>query len=604
MPWEAIFVFAVLIGALVSFIWEKVSPDVTALASFGLIALVAIVSGSERLPGMETLFDVFSNPAPITIAGMFILSAALEQTGAIDKLAAVFMRLKSANYAVIILAMALLVGGMSAFINNTPVVVVLLPMILTLARHLGIPASKLLIPLSYVSIMGGTCTLIGTSTNILASGILADRGLPALGMFEMGMVGLPILGCGVLYLMFFGNRLLPHRENLTSILSEEERREYITEAFVKADSAAVGQTLKECGLTHAKGVRTLEIVRHGVAVPGEIEAVPLQAGDRLVLACRPHGVARAREIRGVDLGAERGLGVEQIATEAGMIVEGVIGPNSWLAGRRIREVNFRQRYRMVIVAVHRHGRNVREQLGNLTLQFGDTLLMMGTEEAIENLRRGKDILLLDEGRVSARAQGRKLPIALGVAAGVIVSASFNLLPIELAVLLGAVVLFLTKTLRPKDAYASIDWSILLLIFGMLGIGVAMESSGAVGVIANGLVSLGQDVPPSLRNMVLLALLYLTTSILTETLSNNATVVIMVPLGIGLAESLGVDSRPFVIAATLAASASFATPIGYQTNTYVYGAGNYRFADFLKAGLSMNLLYFLISMLLIPRIWPF
>ena len=598
MTWELIFVLALVIFAFASFSLEKIPTDLTAFLVFANLVAASAFTGTERLPEMADILRVFANPAPVTIAAMFILSAALDKCGAIDSMARMISRTKSLPYPVLILFLVVLVAFVSAFVNNTPVVVVLLPVMLSLARQSGISASKLLIPLSYASILGGTCTLIGTSTNILASGIIKDAGLEPISMFELSRIGLPLLACGAIYLAFLGNRLLPDRETLTQILSPEERKEYITEAFVQQDSPIVGKMIKETNLQRASGVRILEIIREGVAVPGNPKVTALRGGDRLVLACRPHGMAEARSLAGVDFVGEAGLGLEQIAAQEGAIVEGVIGPKSTIVGKTIPEINFRQRFRMIIVAIHREGRNVREQLETLQLQFGDTLLMMGTDRAIENMRNSDDVLLLDQPREQASSFRKKLPIVLGVLVGVVLLNSFGIVPIEASVFMGVAVLFATNCIRPKEAYASIDWSILILIFGMLALGLAMQTSGATLLIADLLQGLSEN------PLLLLAALYLATTVLTETLSNNATIVLMAPIALELANQLGVDPRPFIITCCIASSASFSTPIGYQTNTYVYSVGGYRFSDFAKVGLGLNFICFTISILLIPRLWSF
>ncbi len=598
MTWEILFVLLLLVGALVSFALEKISTDQTAFFVFALLILAQVITGTDALPTVPALFAVFSNPAPITVGAMFILSAALEKCGAIERLSEFLRAARKLKYPAFIFLLVLFVGFLSAFINNTPVVVVLLPVILSLARDMGIPASRMLIPLSYASIMGGTCTLLGTSTNILASGIMEQNGLAPLGMFEIGKVGLPILFLGTLYLMVFGKRLIPHRETLTQILSPEERREYITEAFVNSASPLIGKTLLEGGLQRTRGVRVLEIIRQGVALSGQLKEKVLQEGDRLVLSCRPHGMVEARNLAGIDFVGESGLGLETIAAQEGAIVEGVIGPKSTIVGRTIREINFRQRYRMIIVAIHREGRNVREKLETLRLQLGDTLLLMGSDRAIENLRNSDDILLLDKPRVPSRNFSRKMPLVICAILGIVLLNTFRVVPIEASVFLGLALLFATGSISLKEAYASVDWSILMLIFGMLALGSAMQSSGTNSLFANFLQNL-TDNP-----ILLLAALFLLTSLLTETLSNNATVVLMTPIALEIGLRLGFDPRPFLVAVCIASSASFSTPIGYQTNTYVYGVGGYRFTDFIRVGIGLNLLYFFASICLIPLIWSF
>ena len=596
MTWQIALVFLLLAATLFSFVAEKFPPDLTALALF--VALIA----TGVLP-REQAFSVFANPAPLTIAAMFVLSAALVRCGAIDRF---FVLIESAagwSYFVVMLVLVLLVAAISAFVNNTPVVVVFLPVVLNLARRMKLAPSKLLIPLSYAAVLGGTCTLIGTSTNLIVNSIATSKGLHPLSMFELSWLGIPTAAIGACYLALFGRRLLPDREMLTSILTTEERREYITEAFVQPDSPMLGKTFSDAGLKSSRGIRVLELVRDGIAIPLDAQ-VRLAAGDRLIMSCRPKGIVHTRGIAGVDLTSELHVGLEQIAAHEGSLVEGVIVPTSDVVGRTLREINFRQRFRMVVLAIHRHGKNLREQIETAVLESGDVLLMMGTDQAVQALRAGDDIVLFDQPPLPARAQNKKLPIALAVVAAVITCASFNWIPIELAALGGAVVLCLTGCIKPKDAYESIEWNIIFLIFGMLAMGLAMEHTGAAAFVAQKIV-LGVKffVPAHYKAIVMLAAVYLITAFLTEILSNNAVAALMTPIAMGVAVELGVNPRAFVIAVMFAASAAFSTPIGYQTNTYVYGIGGYKFGDFVKIGLPLNLLCFVTAMVVVPHIWP-
>ena len=604
MTWEILFIFGLLVFAIVSFIWERISADLTSLTVFGILLFISMLTDSDALPTLEATLGVFGNSAPLTIAGMFIVSAALERTGAIDLITGYLRKLVKLPYRGFMFVMILGVAGVSAFVNNTPVVIVLMPVILSLSREMGVASSKLLIPLSYASIFGGTCTLLGTSTNLLASGILLDAGHAPIGMFELASVGLPILIFGSVYLVLFGNKLLPHRETLTSILSDEERKEFITEAFVRAGSDLHGKTAQE-GELLKHGIRLLEIVRHGIAVPGDPKDHKLQYGDRLVLACRPSGVAEAHSMKGITIQTELAEGLETIATDEGALVEGVVAPNASIAGLTLGEINFRQRFRMVVVAVHRKGTNQRERLSNLRLQAGDTLLMMGSTASIDSLANSDEIIILDRPRVPARSLRVKMPIAIGTTIGIVTLATLNLVPIVSAVCLGVAIILLSGCMKAKDAYASVEWSILIIIFGMLALGQAMDSTGASLLIAESMTGLvGQFAPAHLQNVIMLALIYVITSTFTEFLSNNAAVALMVPIALGIAVTLGVDPRPFVVASCIAASASFATPIGYQTNTYVYGVGGYRFFDFTKVGLPLNLICFAVTVAVVPIFWDF
>jgi di/tricarboxylate transporter len=358
-------------------------------------------------------------------------------------------------------------------------------------------------------------------------------------------------------------------------------------------------------LQKAKGIRLLEIIRNGVAVEEDILITHLQSGDRLVLACRPSGFVEARAVEGLRLAVEEREGLETISAHEGAIVEGVIGPRSSIIGKTIHELNFRQRFRMIILAIHRRGINMRERIDTLPLEEGDTILMMGTDSAREQIRRGNDILLLDRPHTPSRDFRKKAPIVLTTMAAVVASVSLNLMPITAATIIAVGIVLCTGVLRPKDAYASIDWSILVLIYGMLGIGTAMQATGLDTRIASLLANLqGLNLPGSWNLILILACLYLATTLLTEILSNNAAVVLMAPIGLQLGITLGVDPRPFVIAACIASSASFSTPIGYQTNTYVYSVGGYRFADFMRIGLPLNILYLTGTVILAPIMWSF
>ncbi len=607
MSWEMIFIIVLLLATIASFLAERIPTDQTALTAFVVIMAAGSLPFTNTLPSIEQMLTVFANPAPMTIAAMFILSAALDKCGIIKLIAAGLEKLARYGYRWFLLILMLCVASISAFINNTPVVMVFMPVVLMLSRSMKVPASKLLIPLSYASIFGGTCTLVGTSTNILASSKLVEAGEAPISMFEIGAAGLPLLVGGVVYLFFFSDKLLPTRETLTSLLSDEERKEFITEAFVQHDSPIVGKSIAESKLLRQQSVRVLEIIRDDItlAVEDPKTAVLLE-GDRLVLACRPSGIAHARTIEGIDLAPMQGVGLETISAHEGSIVEGVIGPRSTLVGRTLQEISFRQRFRVILIAIHRRGVNLQKKMDTLRIEAGDLMLMMGTDPAIDRLRRGDDILLLDHPPVPSLSMRRKGPAVLAITVGVILAVSLNILPIVAAALIGMVAVFFTGCLQPKEGYAAIEWSILGLIYGMLGIGLAMQTTGTADVIADSLVTMGSlsFISEGFRPYVILALLYLGTMVMTETLSNNATVVLMAPIALSLGPAIGVDPRPFVIATCIAASASFSTPIGYQTNTYVYGVGGYRFSDFVKIGLPLNLMYFVVSVLLIPQIWKF
>lgn len=598
MTWDIALVFLMLVGTLACFVWEKFPPDVTALTLFVALIALGVLSPASA-------FSVFSNPAPLTVGAMFVLSAALVKCGAIDRISVLVEGSARWPYAAVMLVLVVMVAGISAFINNTPVVVVFLPVVLKLARKMQLAPSKLLIPLSYAAVLGGTCTLVGTSTNLVVNGIVTARGYEGFSMFELGWLGVPVTIIGAVYLSLLGKRLLPHREMLTSILSDEERREYITEAFVQPDSPVLGKTINGAGLTRTRGIRVLEIVRDGVALYLDPQAVKLKAGDRIIMACRMKGIVHTRQMSGIDLVSELNLGLEQIAAHEGSLVEAVVTPHSSLVGHTVSGMNFRQRYRMVVLALHRQGKNVREQLETLPIMPGDVLLLMGTDQAIDAAANGEDFMFFDRARVPAKPQPRKTAFVVGVIVAVITAAAMEWAPIEVGALAGCVLICLTKCLKTADAYAAIEWNILFLIYGMLAMGLAMEQTGAAAWLAGHIVQgVEHFIPTAHKGIVMLACLYLVTTVLTEILSNNAIAALMAPIAIGVAANLGMDPKPFIVAVAFAASAAFATPIGYQTNTYVYGVGGYRFSDFLRIGVPLNIICFIAAMLIIPRVWSF
>jgi di/tricarboxylate transporter len=598
VTWEIGFMLVLLVVILTAFVWEKIPVELTAMSAFALLLLLGL------LPAQEAM-EVFSNSGPIAVGAMFILSAALEKCGAIDLVANGLARLPRMKLWMVMPILLIGVGSISAFINNTPVVVVFLPVVISLARRMQVSASKLLIPLSYGAIFGGTCTVIGTSTNIIVSSIAENAGYEPFSMFELAKIGVPLFIAGTLYLMLFGQKLLPDRSTISSILSEEERREYIVEAFVKAGSGLDGKTLSETPLGRVSGVRVLEILRHGVSIQETTSSVTLHSGDRLLLALSPRAVSKAQEAEGLDIRDSLGEDLGQISLSTGVIVEAVLGPDSTLVGKALADINFRQQYRLAAMTIHRRGKNLMRDFDRVELEYGDTLLLLGTTEAVDQLRSNPDLLILDRPPVVLAARRKRIPLIICVIAGVIAAATAGIMPIASAAIIGCVFLLLTKCLSTREAYDSIHWPILFLIFAMLGVGAAMETTGTSSWLASKLVALtGSSVPKAWQPLALLAGVYLLTTTLTEILSNNAAAVLISTLAIGIAQSMGLDPRPFLIAIAVAASASFATPIGYQTNTYVYGVGGYRFSDFAKIGIPLNILAFVVSMIVIPMFWEF
>ena len=612
MEWETILAFGLLLSALTSFLMEKISIDTTALTLLGVILLFSGLEISENWPTIPEVLDVFSNEAPITIAAMFVISASLNRCRLIEQASDYLGKFCKYGYRKFMLILLILVAFVSAFINNTPVVVVLLPVVISLSRIMGVPSSKMLIPVSYASIFGGCCTLVGTSTNILASGIITNssiyQDMEPLGMFELSKIGLPLLVISISFLVLFGKRLLPNREALSDIISDLDSKEFLTEAIIQFNSPLIGQRIKDSGITKLSGVRLLEIVRNGAAISVRNTEEKLKAKDRLVLSCKPQGIIETSEIEGVNLLNETLLGIEQVSSKTGVMVECVVGPSSSLISRNLSDASFRTRFNLTILAVHRRGKNLGVEIEKIRLQASDTLLILGSEDAIERLRKSDEVILLDHATLPMQNMKKKAPIVIGVLASIILIASFGILPISITAIMGVSILLLTGCLKAREAYQAIEWNILILIYGMLALGITMQSTGASSVVASIVGGVGIGLfEPQWQPFAVLIVLYLCTAFLTEVLSNNATIVIMAPISLELANLMNMsasDARAYVLTACIAASASFVTPIGYQTNTFVYTVGGYQFKDFLRIGIYFNLIYFVGTIGLVSAFWGF
>ena len=605
MTWEIAIVLGLVLFALIQFVRERWPLDLTGLAVFAILLLLSQLPGETTFPETAQLLRVFANAAPLTVAAMFVLTYALERTGAISRALVALEGVGNIGPRGILLIMMVGAGVASAFINNTPVVVVGLPVAIHLAKRAGVPASIFLIPLSYAAVFGGCCTLVGTSTNILGSGLLGDAGQKPLGMFEIGAVGLPLAIIGTLYTVWAAPQLLPARKTLAEDVGGEEGiSEYAVEATVHPDSPVIGKTLGEAGFGPRTGMRIIEILRRGEPVFDPLDSLRLQEGDQLVIVGAPSGVASVISMQGVNLKAESGKTGDYLAAHETHLAEAIVGPLSEITGRSLRDINFRQRFGLVVLAIHRRGLNLSRGFESVPLQAGDTLLVMGSEANINQLRRSGDLLLLDRTRVPTSAQKASAPLVFATLATVIGVAAFELVPIEIAAIAGCVFLMVAGAIKPREAYASVDWPLMFLIYTTIALGTAMETTGAANYIAQNMVGTTAGwFDEAWKPIAMLAVVYILTVVITEVLSNNATVVLMMPIALGIAAQMGLDPRPFAIAIILGSSAGFATPIGYQTNTFVYSAGGYRFSDFFRIGLPLNLLYLVGALVLIPWIWP-
>ncbi|MEM9445506.1 MAG: SLC13 family permease [Verrucomicrobiota bacterium] len=612
MTFEIIIVLILLAIVLVAFFKEWAPPEIIAMSAFGFLLVFSAINPTLKLLNPEDAFSVFSSKAPITIAAMFILSGALQQTGAINGITRLLTKHLSSNQIFLLLCVTVFVALASAFVNNTPIVAIFIPVLLSLARTQQVAPSKLLIPLSYAAIMGGACTLIGTSTNLIVSDIFTSPAynFGKIGFFEITKIGLPLLLIGMAYVIIFGPKLLPSRQNVTSVLSPEERKTFLCHALIQPNSPLIGIRLTETKLAqNATLFRIIEIRRHGTRLTLPLNEVIIRPYDRILFSASEKYIVSSEdpEKKDRELSSELSeeLGVQTLSVIEGSIIEGIIAPHSSLMGKSIREIRFRQTYGMLILAIHRQGKNLSKNFLDERLQFGDTILMLGPTTTFAQLRNMGDLMLLEDQIPEVANKDKAWIVWATMAAVVIVAAIDNGISIHVSAILGCLVVLWTKCLQPDDAYKSIDWGVLFLIYGMLGIGLAMEKSGAANLVAGSFVDIIKTLADNqFLPYVALGCFYLITNLLTEVISNSAAAIIMAPIAINSSLALGLDPRTFVIAVMIAASASFLTPIGYQTNTMIYGAGGYRFTDFTKFGLPLSILFWVTATLLIPIIWPF
>lgn len=599
MSVDAIITACVIIGAIILFISEKFSIDLVALMIMGALVITGVISPQESMAG-------FSNSATMTVAFMFVISAAILKTGSLQYVTGLLTTIFRNHYQRGVILLMLTVSAVSAFINNTPVVAVMIPVTTQIAKNANRAASKLLIPVSYASIFGGTCTLIGTSTNILVNGIAEQNGIEAFSMFSFTPLGLIFVAVGSAFMILFGQRLLPSRKAGSDSELETSLLEYLAEIEILPESGLSGKSILSSPLVKELEIEILELRRQSTTLNLPQGDTVLMVGDILKVRCNVEKIRQVKDSLKVKVMPFSDENTDQEDQSAGSsaFVELVIPTNSELEGKTLREFDFRRRFRASPLAIRHREEVLQEQLQDVKLRAGDVILCeMKSHYLAQHKGTNRDqnvpfIILSEQGILNFNR--KQFYLVMSIVIGVIFTASINLLPIVTSTMLGVVALVLTGVLNMKEVYRSIQWPIVFLLAGALSLGVAMQNSGLAEMIAKMIVDQFSSYGP----IAILAGIYLLTSILTELMSNNATAALVAPLAIATALQLGLSPVPFLVATMFAASSSFMTPIGYQTNTMIYSAGGYKFKDFMRVGVWLNLLFWIISVALIPYFFPF
>ena len=595
MGWEGWFTL-VVVAFIFAGLAKEIASDVLLLGGAVVLTVAGVISPKDAFAG-------FANEGMITVAALFVVAAALRETGALERIGRLLLGNTSTERGVL-LRMSVIVSGISAFMNNTPVVAMLLPVLMSWCKRHGVSPSKLLIPLSYLTILGGTSTLIGTSTNIVVNGLLEkaapdNAALIPMGLFDLAWVGVPAAIVGTLYLVFIGVRMLPERKDLI-VRVGESMREYMVDLRVQPDCRLVGQRVDEAGLRHLPGLFLVELVRGRQVISPVTPDQIIEKDDILAFTGSVSTIVDLERIPGLTPVADEDYEEAARQRRWSTMSEAVISSKSPLIGKSIRSSNFRATYNAAVVAVHRGGERLKGRVGDIVLRNGDTLLLQtGTHFSLAH-RDNADFFLVSEVEDSRPTRHERSTLSLGLLAILVVLLLSEYWGTAISALVVAGAMVVTRCISTVEARRSMDWETLVTIGASFAIGAAMEKSGLVEAVS---ATIAPD-PAALSPWLLLAIVYIMTNVATELISNNAAAVLMFPFAVNMATNLNVQPMPFVIAVTVAASAAFTLPLGYQTHLMVYGPGGYRLTDFVRVGLPLNVIVGVITIALIPLVWPF
>ena len=593
---DIILVMVLLLFGFIMFVTEAFSIDVTAMILLTILFMLGYLTPSEALSG-------FSNPAVITIAFLFIISRALQKTRILEYLIVRVRRLADKSILIGRAVYLFTIGVASAVVNNTAIVAIFMPVSIRLAQKYKMSPSKMLIPLSYSAILGGTLTLVGTSTNLLVNSIYVKvPDVEPMGMFEFFKYGSILMFVGLLYILFIAPMILPSRTSTSSLTKSYRLGGYLTEMRITAESPLNGRTCLERGINKNYDVMVLDILRDNKMITNMIRLTKLKEGDVLFVRGTLENFLRMKEVEKVALLTDEKLTQEELEQEDNVVLECLITDKSNLVGKSLMKSNFRRRFGSFILAIRREGTIVREKIAHVILSAYDTLLVYGPKNKVNELSKTNEFVVLGEVDAELRKQ-RFWWMTIVVIIGTIALAALGFMPIVKSAMLGVVILLALKILTPQESYQSINWQVIILISALIPVGIVIQKTGTAGWIAGLISSATESVPSEWQPRVLLALIYLITIFLTEISSNAATAIIMTPISIAVAQQMGFDPRAFVFAVAFAASASFITPVGYQTNLMVYGPGGYKFSDYIRVGFPLAFIFWIMAIFILPILWP-
>ncbi len=593
---DIILLGVIIVIALVLFITEFFPIDVTALVVLGLLLIFGLVTPNESLSG-------FSNPAVITIGCLFIMSYALQKSHVLEYVIININKILDKSQTLGMVVYLFCIGIASAVVNNTAIVAIFMPITIRLADKYNISPSKVLIPLSYAAILGGTLTLVGTSTNLIVNSILVDSSGISLGMLEFAKFGIIKFVIGLIYIFTIGHKLLPSRVAKSSSITDYSLDGYLTEFKINENSPLCGKTLLDRKINENYDVIVLDVLRGGEIITSNLRNLVLKQEDILFVKGSFDNFQRLKEIEKLSLLIDEKLTQEELEQEDNILAECLITDNSELIGQTLQEANFRRSFGSFVLAIRREGEVIRRKLSQFILKPFDTLLVYGPQDRVNQLASREGFIVL--GKVNASLDSHPLWwLSIFTILFAVVMAIFKIIPIVVGVILGVIALLIARVITPNEAYSSVHWQVIIVIAAFLPMGAAMKKTGLDEIIGNFIGNIVNLFPVDLIPYFLLAIIYLITMVLTEIASNVATAIIMTPIALTLATQFGFDPRPFIFAVCYAASASFITPIGYQTNLMVFGPGGYRYSDYIKVGLPLGIILWITSVFVIPMIWPF